>query len=141
MTAPALSAQQSAAVAARLASAKGYTAWHAGVRRDPLMRLFTEAGRRDRYRIYERLRAEGPIVRSSTGLLSVVSHPVADGVLYEIRLAMSMGKPLRFLSAGPTIDDIRPLDIGDIEFEPELGDRDGIADAIDRYAGLRRGAP
>lgn len=93
MTAPALSAQQSAAVAARLASAKGYTAWHAGVRRDPLMRLFTEAGRRDRYRIYERLRAEGPIVRSSTGLLSVVSHPVADGVLRSRDVSVHTGNP------------------------------------------------
>jgi hypothetical protein len=70
-----------------------------------------------------------------------VFGPIADGVLYEIRLAMSLDKPLRFFSAGPTVAHIVPLDIGDIEFEPDLGDRAGVADTIDRYAGLRRGEP
>jgi hypothetical protein len=70
-----------------------------------------------------------------------VFGPVADGVLYEIRLAMSIAKPLRFFSAGPTIDDIRPLDVGDIEFESDLAGRAGVADDIGRYAGLRRRAP
>lgn len=93
MDAPAQSPQQAATVAARLAAAKGYTAWHAGVRRDPLMRLFTRAGRRDPYRLYERLRAEGPVVRSSTGMLSVVSHPIADGVLRSRDVSVKGGNP------------------------------------------------
>jgi hypothetical protein len=70
-----------------------------------------------------------------------VFGPIADGVLYEIRLAMSLDKPLRFFSAGPTVADIVPLDVGDIEFEADLADRADIAEAIDRYAGLRRGKP
>jgi hypothetical protein len=69
-----------------------------------------------------------------------VFGPVSDGVLYEIRLAMGLGKPLRFFSAGPTVADIVPLDVGDIEFEPDLAGRVEITEAIDRYAGLRRGA-
>jgi hypothetical protein len=70
-----------------------------------------------------------------------VFGPVSDGVLYEIKLAMSLDKPMRFFSAGPTVADIVPLDVGDIEFEPDLADRAGIAEAIAGYAGLRHGEP
>lgn len=79
-------------VAARLVAARAYTLWHAGVRRDPLMRLFAR-GYRHRYRLYERLRAEGPVVRSSSGLLTVVSHPVADGVLRSRDTSIRTGSP------------------------------------------------
>lgn len=64
-----------------LLAGSGYIAWHALLRRDPLMRLFTYTGRRHRYEIYERMRAAGPVVRSSAGILAVTGHAVADEVL------------------------------------------------------------
>ncbi|WP_342372103.1 hypothetical protein PCC79_13230 [Propioniciclava soli] len=81
-----------AALVGRLALARGYTAWHAWGRRDPLMALFTPAGRRQRYRLYERLRAEGPVVRSSAGMASVVSHPLADGLLRSRDVSVRVGQ-------------------------------------------------
>ncbi|MFP5415919.1 MAG: cytochrome P450 [Actinomycetes bacterium] len=59
----------------------GYIAWHALARRDPLMRLFTPAGRRHRYAIFEELRPRGPVSRSTAGMLSVVDHRMADALL------------------------------------------------------------
>lgn len=105
-TSPSAAAQ--AKLAARLALARGYTAWHAGVHRDPLMQLFTPAGRRHRYRIYERLRAEGPVVSSSTGMVAVVGHAQVDGLLRSRDVTVRTGK-------NPA-DDI--LDLSLLELDP-----------------------
>lgn len=89
--APRVPLRDQAALAARLTLGRGYTLWHAGVHRDPLMQLFTDAGRRRRYHLYERLRAEGPVVRSSTGMVSVVSHPLVDGLLRSRDVSVRTG--------------------------------------------------
>lgn len=68
-------------VAGGLAVGRAYVGWHAHARRDPLMGLFTAAGRRDPYAVYERLRARGPVSRSTTGMLAVTSRSVADQLL------------------------------------------------------------
>lgn len=68
-------------VAGSLAAGFGFVSWHALVRRDPTMQLFTWSGRRDRYAVYERIRAQGSVARSSTGFYAVTSHAGADQVL------------------------------------------------------------
>lgn len=70
-----------ARVAGTLAAAFGYVGWHALGRRDPTMQLFTGAGRRDRYAVYERIRAQGPVTRSSTGFYAATGHAAVDQLL------------------------------------------------------------
>lgn len=68
-------------VAGTLAAGFGYITWHAVVRRDPTMQLFTWAGRRDRHPIYERLRERGSVSYSTTGFAAIVGHAAADQLL------------------------------------------------------------
>lgn len=75
--------QERARVAAGLVVGAGYVNWHARVQRDPLMRLFTNSGRRNRYAVYELLRARGPVSRSTTGLYAVTGRSVADQLLRD----------------------------------------------------------
>lgn len=49
---------------------------------DPGAQLFTEAARLDPYPAYHRIRAQGPLVRSSVGVLSA-SHAVCDEILRD----------------------------------------------------------
>lgn len=70
-----------ARVVAQLALGRAYVTYHAVLRRDPLMSLFTAAGRRDPYPLLERVRARGPLMRSSTGALGTADHAVVDAIL------------------------------------------------------------
>ena len=47
-----------------------------------------------------------------------VFGPIADGVLSEIEYVMRLKKPLRFFSAGSKYEDIEPINIADLVFEP-----------------------
>jgi uncharacterized FAD-dependent dehydrogenase len=49
-----------------------------------------------------------------------VFGPIADGVLFEIALAKTNGKPIRFFELGTKIDEIKEVDIESIVFEPEV---------------------
>jgi hypothetical protein len=46
--------------------------------------------------------------------------PVSNGVLFEIELAIQLGKTVRFFSAGPRCEDILPLHPHGIEFEADV---------------------
>lgn len=48
-----------------------------------------------------------------------VFGPIADGVLAEIQYSMELQKPLKFFTAGSRYEDIHPLSIESLEFEPE----------------------
>jgi uncharacterized FAD-dependent dehydrogenase len=52
-----------------------------------------------------------------------VFGPIADGVLFEIALAKSNGKPIRFFELGTRIDEIKEMDVENITFEPEVHSR------------------
>lgn len=45
---------------------------------------------------------------------------IADGVLSEIRFAISLGKRIRYFSVGKKYEDIRELNIDELEFESEV---------------------
>jgi hypothetical protein len=49
-----------------------------------------------------------------------VFGPIADGVLFEIALAKTNRKPIRFFELGTKIDEIKEVDIENIAFEPEV---------------------
>ena len=49
-------------------------AYHAHVRRSPFAQLRFAAGRDDPYRVYERIRAQGPFVETPLGNLATVDH-------------------------------------------------------------------
>lgn len=72
---------EKARVAGTLAGGFGFITWHALARRDPLMQLFTWAGRRDRYAIYEKLRERGSFSLSTSGFGAVVGHAAVDQLL------------------------------------------------------------
>lgn len=92
-----------------LAAGWSYITWHAVVRRDPLMQLFTWAGRRDRYALYERLREQGSVVTSTTGFRAVVGHAAADQVLRSRDVSV-------VTSGGGT--DTLPFDLSLLELDP-----------------------
>ena len=46
--------------------------------------------------------------------------PIADGVFREVKLANSLGKPVRHFSIGKKLTDIKVLENKEIEFEEEL---------------------
>ena len=65
-----------------------------------------------------------------------VFGPVADGVLAEIEYAMKLGKPLRFFSAGSKFEDIAPISLEALTFEPEALDnepKDAVVKRIAKY--------
>lgn len=64
-----------------LLAQRAYVGFQRWVRRDPLATIFTVAGRRDPYPVYERLRARGPVSRSSMRMLVTVDHVVCHEVL------------------------------------------------------------
>jgi hypothetical protein len=53
---------------------------------------------------------------------------VADGVAEEIRLARRLGKPVRHFSLGTTIDSIREIAAGELEYEPGAARIDVLED-------------
>ncbi len=100
--------RERARVATGLAVGAGYIGWHARVRRDPLMRLFTDAGRRNRYAVYEQLRARGPVSRSTTGMYAVTGRSVADQLLRDRSVSVAT-------AAGT---DNVPIDLSLLEIDP-----------------------
>ena len=46
---------------------------------------------------------------------------IADGVLEEVRLARHLGKPVRHFALGTTLDSIREVPAGQLEYEPGVG--------------------
>ncbi|MDO5499157.1 MAG: cytochrome P450 [Propionibacteriaceae bacterium] len=66
---------------AQMAIGRTFIGFHAYVRRDPLARLFTGRGRRDPYPGYERIRALGPLPRSSIRSVVLVDHALSHQVL------------------------------------------------------------
>lgn len=52
-----------------------------------------------------------------------VFGPISNGVIAEVNYTMKLGKPLKFFSAESKYDDIQPIDVADLVFEPDaLGD-------------------
>lgn len=45
---------------------------------------------------------------------------ISNGCYHELKLAMKLGKPIRFFSIGKRVEDIEPIDISELEFEEEL---------------------
>ncbi len=45
--------------------------------------------------------------------------PISNGVLAEIDYIIKLNKPLKFFSVGPHIDDIKPISIANLTFEPD----------------------
>ena len=62
----------------------------------------------------------------------VFGTEIANGVLFEIDLARNHTKPVKFFTISTKIDEIRPVTLNDLTFEPELveefgGDRQALA--------------
>lgn len=65
------------------------------------------------------------VIRGNNNLILIADEvwtfgPVADGVYAEVRLAHSLGKPVRHFSIGKKLEDIHPLEADKLEFEKEL---------------------
>lgn len=52
--------------------------------------------------------------------LWVFGHLIADGVLFEIKYAQSLAKPIRFFTIENRAEAIREISIRDLKFEPEI---------------------
>lgn len=52
--------------------------------------------------------------------LWVFGHLIADGVLFEIKYAQSLAKPIRFFTIENRASSIREISIMDLKFEPEI---------------------
>jgi hypothetical protein len=55
--------------------------------------------------------------------LWVFGHLVADGVLFEIKYAQSLGKPIRFFTIDNRASEIKEIEIAQLKFEPEVHSR------------------
>ncbi|WP_147268345.1 cytochrome P450 [Spongiactinospora rosea] len=86
---------------ARVAGHAGWTWMHGRVRDDPFSLLMTGAGRRDPYACYRRLRAQGPLSRSTSGVWAVTGHRLCGRVLRDRRFGVRNGPYVR--------DDSEPL--------------------------------
>ena len=65
------------------------------------------------------------VVRANNNLILLADEiwvfgPIADGVFAEIQLAHKLNKPVRYFSLGNHIQDICPIDPGDLPLEEEL---------------------
>ena len=58
------------------------------VRRDPMSLIQLRPGRVNPYAIYDRIRAQGPLVPTRLGNWVTTSHPVCDGVLRDRRFGV-----------------------------------------------------
>ncbi|WP_315752181.1 MULTISPECIES: hypothetical protein [unclassified Bradyrhizobium] len=52
--------------------------------------------------------------------LWVFGHLIADGVLFEIKYAQSLAKPIRFFTIENKAREIREISLLDLKFEPEI---------------------
>lgn len=68
--------------------------------------------------------------------------PIADGVLAEIKMAMELGKPIKFFTAGSNYDAIKEIDdLDQLHFEDKAlrnNSRDDIIFMIKEYVARRR---
>lgn len=55
---------------------------------------------------------------------------ISNGCYHEIKLAMELNKKLKFFSLGKTINDIKEININELEFEDELKNECNIKDFI-----------
>jgi hypothetical protein len=65
------------------------------------------------------------VIRGNNNLILLADEvwtfgPIADGVFAEVKLANSLGKPVRYYSVGKKIKDIQPLTNDALVFEDEL---------------------
>jgi P450-derived glycosyltransferase activator len=79
-------------------------AWNGYVRRDPLSRLHLRIGRDDPYRIYETMRAQGPIVPTRLGNWATTSHRLCNTVLRDRRFGVRSGELSGTDAAGDDFD-------------------------------------
>src|SRR3954465_11807639 len=79
-------------------------AWNGYVRRDPLSRLHLRIGRDDPYRIYETMRAQGPIVPTRLGNWATTSHRLCNTVLRDRRFGVRSGELSDTDAAGDDFD-------------------------------------
>lgn len=75
------------------------------------------------------------IVRANNNLIIISDElwqfgPIADGCLAEIRLAKKLGKKVRYFSAGKKLEDIKELQIRELEFEQEVLSQNEIEDLL-----------
>jgi len=52
--------------------------------------------------------------------LWVFGHLIADGVLFEIKYAQNLEKPVRFFTIENRASDIKEIQVTDLKFEPEV---------------------
>lgn len=86
----------------------GFITYHAWGRRDPVADLFTFRGRRNPYATYEKLRARGPVSRTTLGGLVTVEHDLCGQVLRERRFGVG---------EEPGLDGI--VDLSLLELDPQ----------------------
>ncbi|MGH3266253.1 MAG: hypothetical protein ACRDNS_30150, partial [Trebonia sp.] len=67
---------------------RAITSWHGYVRNDPMALLTLRPARQNPYPIYERLRAQGPLVRTRLGNWASTSHRVCNQVLRDRRFGV-----------------------------------------------------
>ncbi len=65
------------------------------------------------------------VVRANNNLIILSDEiwtfgPIADGVLAEIRFAVSLGKKIRYFSVGKKYEHIREIKVVELEFENEV---------------------
>jgi P450-derived glycosyltransferase activator len=88
MTSTTAQLRQTAKFATGLYRERATWAYHGYVRHDPLAQLRTRAGRADPYRIYERIRAAGPMSPTRLGNWMTPSHDLCSRVLRDRRFGV-----------------------------------------------------
>ncbi|GAB3984096.1 cytochrome P450 [Plantactinospora veratri] len=78
----------SAAFALRLYRRRAVVAFHGFARRDPMALLETRPGRVEPYRLYDRMRAVGPIIPTVLGNWAATGHRVCNQVLRDRRFGV-----------------------------------------------------
>lgn len=132
--------RQGSAFAVGLYGERLHGMYDAYVRRDSFSRLRHRPGREDPYEIYERIRAEGPFIRTRLGNLASVDHAVCHQVLRSRRFGVQPEGvtpdddfDLSFLERNPP-DHTRLRRLAAPAFQPRriAGFRAGIEKTVDR---------
>lgn len=85
-------------------------------------------------------RVDHDLVRAANNNLIRISDelwvfgPVADGVLAEVFYAPTLGKPVRFFAIASRAQDMRPLELGELEFERDVCTKANRPEMIGRIA-------
>lgn len=85
---------------------------------DPMARLLVDRPDDDPYPTYERLRSQGPVARSRTGILAVTGHADCQQVLRDPRFGVrdTAGRPAGYDDLGASVQG--PLDGSFLELDP-----------------------